>query len=164
MKLIRSKNWHITCYASEATQVLWRCEPGTCRNLRAKYFLSSYQNLCRNWVKEYWITTFTLTKTNLSLRNGALESTTDTRIQTFRTSPWRSPNAKKLLVLMSFEGLGPLLDNLMLDERRDLGHSSCPRLDSTQPMDGDALRPPVAVSRLTSSVRSRSSLSRVFVN
>lgn len=70
----------------------------------------------------YHYTLTILTKTNGRLRNGALKSPSNTRINTLLLSPRRAANSPELLVLVAFKRLGTLLDNLCLVQRRHLCH------------------------------------------
>ncbi len=54
--------------------------------------------------------------------DGALKSSSDTGINTLLLSPGRTTNAPELLVLVSLERLGSLLDDLRLVGWSDLGH------------------------------------------
>jgi hypothetical protein len=63
-----------------------------------------------------------LTVTDLGLRDGALESSSDTGVNTLLLSPRGAANAPELLVLVSLEGLGSLLESLLLVDGGNVDH------------------------------------------
>lgn len=62
--------------------------------------------------------------TDLRLRDGTLESSSDARVNTLLLSPRGTTNAPELLVLMSLEGLGSLLEDLLLVDGGNVDHFS----------------------------------------
>jgi hypothetical protein len=122
----------ITCCALKGFLILLGCGQRIYRNRSVINFWWIYQNLKkRGKRKKINSDVFLLrnhlqrlTKTDLWLRHGSLESSSDTGINTLLLSPGRTTNAEKLLVLMSLEGLGSLLNTVSLVDGSDVHHFS----------------------------------------